>query len=244
MSAVAPIAEAQQPIRIGASVAQTGAYAALGQNQLRGYQLWAKHTNDKGGVLGRRLELVAEDDRSEPATAARIYEALITKSKVDAVLGPYSSPITEAVADVTEKHRIALVAPAAAATSLFKKGRKFVFMLASRAEVYLEGLIDMAARRGLKTVAVTHEDTLALKAIAQGTLELAKKRGLSVVLVETYPKGTTDLLPDPAVESAPVSHARNVFAVAVFAALAWAVAPVAHAQPPIRTVTSITQGAD
>jgi branched-chain amino acid transport system substrate-binding protein len=50
----------------------------------------------------------------------------------------------------------------------------------------------MAARRGLKTVALTHEDTLFPRASAQGTLELAKKRGLSVVLVEAYPKGTTD----------------------------------------------------
>ena len=188
----AAVAQAQPPIRIGASVSQTGAYALLGQNQLRGYQLCVKHTNDKGGVLGRRLELVAEDDRSEPAAAARIYEKLITQSKVDAVLGPYSSPITEAVADVTEKHRMAMVAAGAGATSLFRKGRKFIFMLTSRAEVYLEGLIDMAARRGLKTVALTHEDTLALKAIAQGAVELAKKRGLPVVLVEAYPKGTTD----------------------------------------------------
>ena len=190
--AVALAAEAQPPIRIGASVSQTGTYAALGQNQLRGYQLCVKHTNEKAGVLGRSLELIAEDDRSEPATAARIYEKLITQNKVEAVLGPYSSPITEAVADVTEKHRMAMVAPAAATTAIFRKGRKFIFMLPSRAEVYLEGLIDMAARRGLKTVALTHEDTLAPKAMAQGTLELAKKRGLSVVLVEAYPKGTTD----------------------------------------------------
>jgi len=189
---LAPAAEAQPPIRIGASVSQTGTYAALGQNQLRGYQLCVKHTNEKAGVLGRSLELIAEDDRSEPATAARIYEKLITQNKVEAVLGPYSSPITEAVADVTEKHRMAMVAPAAATTAIFRKGRKFIFMLPSRAEVYLEGLIDMAARRGLKTVALTHEDTLAPKAMAQGTLELAKKRGLSVVLVEAYPKGTTD----------------------------------------------------
>jgi branched-chain amino acid transport system substrate-binding protein len=186
------VAEAQPSIRIGTSVSQTGAYALLGQNQLRGYQLCVKHTNDKGGVLGRRLELVTEDDRSEPATAARIYEKLITQNKVDAVLGPYSSPVTEAVADVTEKHRMAMVAPGAATTSIFRKGRKFIFMLPSRAEVYLEGLIDMAARRGLKTVALTHEDTLALKAMAQGATELAKKRGLLVVLVEAYPKGTTD----------------------------------------------------
>ncbi len=186
------VAEAQPPIRIGSSVSQSGAYALLGQNQLRGYQLCVKHTNEKGGVLGRQLELVAEDDRSEPAAAARIYEDLITQKKVDAVLGPYSSPITAAVADVTEKHRMAMVAPGAATTSIFKKGRKFIFMLPSRAEVYLEGLIDMAARRGLKTVALTHEDTLFPRASAQGATELAKKRGLSVVLVEAYPKGTTD----------------------------------------------------
>ena len=57
------VAEAQPLIRIGASLSQTGAYAAFGQNQLRGYQLCVKHTNDKGGVLGRKLELVVEDDR-------------------------------------------------------------------------------------------------------------------------------------------------------------------------------------
>jgi branched-chain amino acid transport system substrate-binding protein len=186
-------AAAPPPIRIGASVSQTGAYGALGQNQLRGYQLCLKHTNDRGGVLGRRLELVAEDDRSEPAAAVRIYEKLLAQgTKVDMVLGPYSSPITDAVADVTEKHRMVMVAPGAAATSIFRKGRKFVFMLPSPAEIYLEGLIDMAARRGLRTVALAHEDTLATRAVAQGTVELAKKRGLSVVLVEAYPKGTTD----------------------------------------------------
>ncbi|MGH7754609.1 MAG: ABC transporter substrate-binding protein, partial [Gemmatimonadales bacterium] len=64
--AVASIAEAQKPIRIGASLSQTGLYAALAQNQLRGYQLCVKHMNDKGGVLGRKLELVVYDDGSDP----------------------------------------------------------------------------------------------------------------------------------------------------------------------------------
>ena len=63
-AAMASSAEAQTPIRIGASLSQTGPYAALGQNQLRGYQLCVKHANEKGGVLGRRIELVVEDDQS------------------------------------------------------------------------------------------------------------------------------------------------------------------------------------
>ena len=110
--AVAPVAEAQPPIRIGATLSQTGLYTAIGQNQLRGYQLCVKHMNDKGGVLGRKLELALYDDGSDSATAVRLYEKLITQDKVDLVLGPYSSPISEAVADVTEKHKMPMVARA------------------------------------------------------------------------------------------------------------------------------------
>ena len=192
IAALAVTAHAQAPFRIGASLSMTGPFANLGQNQLRGVQLCIKHANEKGGVLGRKLELMFEDDQSQGPVAVGIYEKLITQSKVDAILGPYSSPITEAVANVSEKYRMPMVAPNAATTSIFRKGRKFVFMVHSAAEVYLEGLIDIAAKRGLKTVAVLNEDTLFPKATAQGTVELAKSKGLQVVLAESYPKGTTD----------------------------------------------------
>jgi branched-chain amino acid transport system substrate-binding protein len=158
----------------------------------RGYPLCVKHTNEKGGVLGRRLELVLEDDQSQPATAARVYEKLITQDKVDLVLGPYGSPMTEPVIDVTEKHRMPLVAAGTATRSFFKKGRKYIFMVHPPGEVFLEGLIDMAAKRGLKTVAVIYEDTPFTRTSARGAIELTRKKGLEVVLVEAYPKGTTD----------------------------------------------------
>jgi branched-chain amino acid transport system substrate-binding protein len=185
-------ADAQGPIRIGASLSLTGTYAKLGKNQHEGYQLCIKDLNAKGGLLGRKAELVVYDDQSMPATAVRLYEKLITEDKVDAVMGPYSSPVTEASANVTEKYKKVMVAPLAATTSIFKKGRKYIFMVISPAEVYLEGLIDMAAKRGLKTVAVVNEDTLFSKAAASGAVELAKKKGLQVVFTEAYPKGNTD----------------------------------------------------
>jgi branched-chain amino acid transport system substrate-binding protein len=185
-------ADAQGPIRIGASLSLTGTYAKLGKNQHEGYQLCVKDLNAKGGVLGRKAELVVYDDQSMPATAVRLYEKLITEDKVDAVMGPYSSPVTEASANVTEKYKKVMVAPLAATTSIFKKGRKYIFMVISPAEVYLEGLVDMAAKRGLKTIAVVNEDTLFSKAAASGAVELAKKKGLQVVFTEAYPKGNTD----------------------------------------------------
>jgi branched-chain amino acid transport system substrate-binding protein len=190
--AVAPVAEAQAPIRIGASVAQSGAFAAPGQNQLRGYQLCVKHTNEKGGALGRKLELVVYDDGSDPATAVRLYEKLITQDKVDLMLGPYASPILDAVADVTEKYKLPMVASGGAATSIYRKGRKFIFMVGPPGEARLEGLIDLAVKKGLKSVAVINSDDLSRRAGAQRTIELAKNKGLQVVLVEAYPLGNTD----------------------------------------------------
>ena len=169
--------EAQPPIRIGASLSLTGIGAVGGQAMHRGYQLCVKHMNEKGGVLGRKLELVLYDDGLDPATAVRLYEKLITQDKVDLVLGPISSPITDAVANVTEKHRMPMMT-IAPTTALFKKGRKFVFMVAPPAEAYFEGLIDLAAKKGLKTVAVINEDTIFPKAAVQGAMELAKKKGL------------------------------------------------------------------
>jgi len=77
--AIAPVADAEPPIRIGASLSLTGSYAAIGPNLHRGYQLCVKHMNDKGGVLGRKLELVHYDNGSDPATAVRLYEKLITQ---------------------------------------------------------------------------------------------------------------------------------------------------------------------
>jgi branched-chain amino acid transport system substrate-binding protein len=185
-------ATAQGPIRIGASLSLTGTYAKLGKNQHEGYQVCEKELNAKGGLLGRKVQFVVYDDQSMPATAVRLYEKLITEDKVDGVMGPYSSPVTEAAVNVTEKYKKVMVAPLAATTSIFRKGRKYVFMVISPAEVYLEGLIDLGVKRGLKTVAVVNEDTLFSKAAASGAEELAKKKGLQIVFKEAYPKGNTD----------------------------------------------------
>src|SRR3989454_510861 len=184
---------AQQPIRIGASMSITGkAYSVQGSYGREGYLLCQKHMNQRGGVLGRWLEFVIYDDGSDEKTAVRLYEKLVAEDKVDAVMGPYSSPITDAVADVTEKHRKLMIAPMAATTSIWEKGRRYRVMLPSPVEALSEGVLDLAARNGLRALAVINEDALVGKAAAKGASELAKRKGLELVFSETYPKGTVD----------------------------------------------------
>jgi branched-chain amino acid transport system substrate-binding protein len=185
---------AQQPVRIGASMALTGKYALQGGYGRDGYQLCQKHLNAQGGVLGRPVEFVIRDDASDEKTAMGVYEKLITEG-VDAVIGPYSSPITDAAADVTEKHRKVMIAPMAGTTSLWEKGRKYLVMVISPVELTPEGFVDLAARQGLKTIAMLTEDGLVAKAAAKGAGDLARKKNIDVVLSETYPKATKDFAP-------------------------------------------------
>jgi branched-chain amino acid transport system substrate-binding protein len=183
---------AQQPVRIGASIAITGRDQVQGGNVRNGYLLCQKHVNEAGGIFGRPIEFLIRDDGSDPDTAVSLYEKLIAEDKVDAVIGPYGSSSTNAVADVTEKHRKLMIAPAAGTTSIWEKGRRYLIMVLSPLEVATAGTIDLAARNGLKTIALINADTLPAKAVAKGALELAKRQGMEVVFHETYPPGTTD----------------------------------------------------
>ena len=177
---------AQEPIRIGATMALTGESSVQGRYSREGYLLCQKHVNEKGGVLGRHVEFMIYDDASNGTTAAGLYEKLIVEDKVDAVLGPYSSGITEAVADVNENHRKLMIAPTAASTSIWEKGRRYLVMMTAPAEGLAEGLLDLAAHHGLRTVAVIQQDALFANTIVKGARALAKSKGLELVFHETY----------------------------------------------------------
>jgi branched-chain amino acid transport system substrate-binding protein len=190
--AIALPASAQAPIRIGAALSATGNYSAQGGYQREGYLLCQKHVNEKGGLLGRPIEFVIHDDASDEKTVVRHYEKLIADDKVDLVLGPYGSQLTEAAADVNEKHRMLMIAPSAGSTAIWEKGRRYLVMMLAPVESLPEGLLDLAARNGLRKVAAIKLDGLVANAATKGTLELAGRKGLEVVFLESYPASTAD----------------------------------------------------
>ena len=70
-------------IRVGTTAAQTGKYGDLGVEQLQGLTMWAADLNSRGALLGKRVEVVAYDDGSDPTRVAELYERLITEDRVD-----------------------------------------------------------------------------------------------------------------------------------------------------------------
>src|ERR1700731_3373910 len=84
-------AQSGNPIRIGMSLALTGAGAAPSKVINTALDLWRDDINAKGGLLGRPVELVIYDDQSAPANVPTIYTKLIAVDKVDLLLGPYGT---------------------------------------------------------------------------------------------------------------------------------------------------------
>lgn len=190
--ALSPPGMAQGPIRVGMTTSQSGPYDTQGVPVRNGYLLCQKHVNDRGGLLGRKVEFLILDDQSDTKRAPVLYEQLIVDEKVDAVMGPYGSPLTESVAPIVEKHRKVMVAPLAATSSIWEKGRRYIVMQLGPSELFLAGWIDLAARHGLKTVGLVSEDTIFPRSAAKGTIDLAKKNGLAVVMHDEYAKGSQD----------------------------------------------------
>src|SRR3954470_23066034 len=90
LACIAP-AQAQNPITIGFGMALTGGLAANGKSALLAMQIWESDINAKGGLLGRKVQLVYYDDQSNPSTVPGIYTKLIDVDKVDLVVSGYAT---------------------------------------------------------------------------------------------------------------------------------------------------------
>lgn len=189
-----PALAQQAPLQIGASLSLSGALAQSGEMMKRGYGLWEKDVNARGGLLGRQVKLVLYDDQSDSGTSARLYEKLITEDKVDLLLGPYGSAAAFAASAVTEKHKFPILLPAAASDAIFARGFKYAFQLQARVSGVFDSLLgEIASKNKLTTVAILHSPDIYPKAVGNAAAAHAEKYGRKVVLREEFPLNSKDL---------------------------------------------------
>jgi len=185
-------AGAADPIVIGTTVSQSGAYADVGKYALEGYQLYINQVNAKGGWLGRQLQLKVYDDASDPATSVTEYQKLVQQDHVNLIVGPYSSAITAAVANIADQYKMPMISPEVASVAPFKRNLKYIFQGTATSDRYVYGAIQIAKQYGYKKIALTGEDTAFPRSIAQAVPDLAKAAGLDVVFSELYPHNASD----------------------------------------------------
>jgi len=200
--ALAPaFAQGAPPIKIGFGMALTGPLAPNGQQALLGSQIWAEEVNAKGGLLGRKVELVHYDDQSNPATIPGIYTKLLDVDKVDLVISGYATNmVAPAIPIVMQKNKLFVSLFALDANAEFKYPKYFSFIPTGGPDpkaVLTEGFFQVAAAQRPKpqTVALAGDDAEFSHNAMEGARTNAKKYGFKIVYDRNYPPNTTDYSP-------------------------------------------------
>jgi len=114
------------PIKIGHVDSLTGPEASFGQGASRGIGLALKQLNEKGGVRGKKVELVTLDNQGKSDEAVTAITKLLTREKVLGVLGEQTSSRTLAMAPIAQKYKVPLVSPSATNPKVTEVG-EFIF---------------------------------------------------------------------------------------------------------------------
>jgi branched-chain amino acid transport system substrate-binding protein len=187
------LGEDKGPIRIGATVSHDGKYQEPSLMIRDALKLWETQINQRGGLLGRPVRLMLYDDRSQAELVRKFYEKLITEDRVDLVFSPYSSELTLVASEVSERHKVIMMASTASAESIWQRGYKYIFGIYAPATRYLIGFLDLMARHGLESVAILSEESPFNLAAAQGAEEWAGRFGIKVSFLKSYHRGPAEL---------------------------------------------------
>jgi branched-chain amino acid transport system substrate-binding protein len=193
-------ARAQEPIKIGFSMALTGPLAANGKQTLLGMKIWEDETNAKGGLIGRPVKLVYYDDQSNPSTVPGIYTKLLDVDKVDLVISGYATNmIAPAMPVVMQKKKTFISLFGLDVNAEFKYKNYFSVLPTGQKtkESFTEGFYQVAMAQNPKptTVALTAEDAEFSRNACEGARANAKTFGVKIVYDKTFPPGTTDFSP-------------------------------------------------
>ena len=190
---ITTFAGAQETIKIGEFASLTGKEATYGQTVNKGTRLAFEEANAAGGVLGRKLELITEDDQSKPGESATVVKKLISRDKVVAILGELTSGRTLEAAPIAQTAKIPLVSPGATAVEVTAKGN-FIFRVCFIDE--FQGTV--MAKFALETLKVRRVALLSSVSSAQsvGLSKFFRERitagGGSVALEQKYGEGDKD----------------------------------------------------
>jgi branched-chain amino acid transport system substrate-binding protein len=189
---------AQEPIRIGFSMALTGGLAGAGKPALIGMEIWRDDVNAAGGLLGRQVEFVYYDDQTASANVPKIYTKLLNVDSVDLVVSGYGTNlIAPAMPIIMRKGMVFPSLFGLAANEQFNYDRYFQIMPAGPEPKldWSRPFIKLATDKGLETIALVGADAEVAQNAVDGARANAQEAGLEIVYDESYPPSTADFTP-------------------------------------------------
>ena len=183
---------AQEPIKIGVTQPLTGAFAASGNYVAQGAKIAEEAINASGGVLGRKIQLVIEDNKSNPTEAVATAEKLIAKDKVPVLMGAWSSTLTLAVMPKLMEYEVPMLVETSSSGKITTSGNPFIFRISPTSEMEAR-----AFTPNVKTFGIKKADFLATNndfglGASQEFSKMLQAQGVQIGVQETMDPKATD----------------------------------------------------
>jgi branched-chain amino acid transport system substrate-binding protein len=183
---------AQEPIKIGVTQPLTGAFAASGNYVAQGAKMAEEHINAAGGVLGRKIQLVIEDNKSNPTEAVATAEKLIGKDKVPVMMGAWSSTLTLAIMPKLMEYQVPMLVETSSSGKITTSGNPYIFRISPTSEMEARAFEPMVKSFGIRKADFLATNNDFGLGASQEFSQMLKKAGVQVGVMETMDPKATD----------------------------------------------------
>ncbi len=210
----APAHAADDTIKVGALLSVTGPASFLGAPEARTLEMLTEQLNAKGGVAGKKIQLIVKDTAGSPEKAVSFAKQLIEEEQVFAIIGPATSGETMQVKGIAEEAKTPLLS-CAAAEAIVNPVARYVFKTAQKDSHAIAHIFAQMKKMGATKIGVLSSNTGFGKAGKELIGKLAPEAGIQIVIDETYDKAATDL----------TAEVTKLKAAGVQALLNWSIEP-------------------
>jgi branched-chain amino acid transport system substrate-binding protein len=185
---------AQQPIKIGMSMPQTGPLGGGGKAALLALNMWVEDVNAKGGLIGRKVQFIAYDDQTNPSMVPGIYTKLLDVDKVDLLIAPYGTNVTAPIMPLVKQRDLLLMGNFSFDVNAQIKHDKWFNNAPWGAGALAWGgpFLETGEKLGAKSIAIMAADAEFAQNLCTGARAIAKAKGLQIVYDQNYPPNSVD----------------------------------------------------
>jgi len=193
LAATAWPAQAQDTIKIGVTEPLTGAVAASGNYVVQGAKIAESDINASGGVLGKKIKLIIEDNKSNPKDAVATVEKLIVSDKVPVLMGAWSSTYTLAVMPKLMEYGVPMVVETSSSGKITTSGNPWIFRISPTSEMEAKSFGTKVEMFGIKKADFLVVNNDWGRGASKEFTSMLKSKGIKVGVVETMDAKATDL---------------------------------------------------
>jgi branched-chain amino acid transport system substrate-binding protein len=182
-----------QNIKIGVCEPLTGAFSASGNYVTNGAKIAADEINAKGGVLGKKIELVVEDNKSNPTEAATVVEKMIIRDKVPAIMGCWGSSLTLAAMPKLMEYKVPMLVETSSSGKITKSGNPYIFRISPPSAIEAVAFAKIVDKLHIKKADFLVINNDWGRGTAEDFGKMFKEHHIQVGLVERMGEGDQDM---------------------------------------------------